>query len=107
GQLGGFRSSEIPDSVAAIEIGAIIEAQRRLVELDSSPRAFVIAATDKLWVSLQIGEDPSREHSLRAMTHEHVGAHTEPRQVLEHRGKAIPRRSHRECGLVADEATWQ
>ena len=103
GHLGRLGRAEVPDPVAALEVGALVELQHRLVELDGSRGALGGQPADQLGVLAQVGEDPAGEHPLGREDEVEVDALDEPRPALEQRLPAGARGADRQRGLVADQ----
>ena len=102
-QLRRLRRAQIPHPVGLVQVRALIEAQRRLVELPGPPRPFLAERTDQLGVLAQVLEHPARQHPLGGEHREEVLRLLQPRDLLDHRHETTPQRPHRQRRLVGHQ----
>ncbi len=103
GHLRGLAAAEVPDAVAARQVGAVVEVEHGLVEGDPALAALGVDAADELGVAAQVGEDPAGVDALGAEDQREVDAGAQARDLLDHRREAGARGADRQRGLVGDE----
>jgi hypothetical protein len=91
--LGGFGTAQVPDPVAALQIGALVELQHLLVEGPGPVGTRRVEAADELGVATQVGEDPAGEDPLRGEDEVEVAPFDQSRHrssVGFHRVRVVP-----------------